>query len=70
MTDSTEYFGKPAPPATRTCDWCGKPGVKAVEVFKPGKKVGTGQYVYPCSKHVTTAKRAVQSVRAPVKRAA
>jgi hypothetical protein len=62
-------FGKPAPPGTRTCDWCGAPGVKALEVYKPGKKVGTGQYIYPCSKHVATAKRSIASVRAPRKAA-
>lgn len=66
MSNSTKFFGRPSPPGERHCEWCGEPGVKALEVFKPGKKVGTGQYLYPCSKHIDVAKRSIESVRSPV----
>ena len=63
------YFGEAADPATRQCDWCGKPGVKAIEIWKPRKKVGTGQFMYPCARHVETAKRAVEALKNPPKAA-
>jgi hypothetical protein len=63
MADSTEYFGKPAPPSTKTCDWCGKPGLVAFEIYRPRKKVGTAQYLYPCKKHIQLAKEASRAPR-------
>jgi hypothetical protein len=33
-------LGVAADPATRKCDWCGDPGVKAIEIRKPRKVVG------------------------------
>lgn len=64
------YFGEAADPATRPCDWCGDPGVKAIEIRKPRKKVGTGQFMYPCRNHVRTAERAAEAIRNPPKAAA
>lgn len=64
------YFAEAADPATRTCDWCDKPGVKAIEIVKPRKKVGTGQFLYPCARHVQTAQRAADAIRNPTKEAA
>ena len=57
------YFGEAAPPEEKTCDWCGRPGVKALEIFKPGKKVGTGQFLYPCARHVAVATAMVEELR-------
>jgi len=66
---SRAYPGKAADPKTKVCDWCGKPGVKAIELRKPGKHVyGTGQFLYPCSEHVAIARRSMEAVRAPAKR--
>lgn len=67
---SRVYFGQAADPATRTCDWCGEPGVKALEVWKPRKKVGTGQFLYPCSNYVRVAERQIDSIKNPPKAAA
>lgn len=65
---SRVYFGEAADPSTRNCDWCGEPGVKAIEIVKPRKKVGTGQFMYPCSKHVRTAERAAEAIKNPPKK--
>lgn len=63
------YPGEAADPKTRECDWCGKPGVKAIELRKPGKHVyGTGQFLYPCNEHVATAQRQAEALCAPEKR--
>jgi hypothetical protein len=35
----------------------------ALEIFKPGKKAGTGQFLYPCRQHAQTAKRIVEELR-------
>lgn len=64
------YFGEAADPSTRPCDWCGDPGVKAIEIVMPRKKVGTAKYLYPCSKHVRTAERTADGIRNPPKAAA
>ena len=58
-----EFFAEAADPSTRECDWCGKAGVTAIEIFKPGKKIGTGQFLYPCARHVATAKRAADAIK-------
>jgi hypothetical protein len=57
------YLGEAAPPGEKTCDWCDKPGVASFEISKPGKKFGTGQFLYPCARHVETAKRMVEELR-------
>lgn len=63
MMAQPNYFGEAAPPEERTCDWCGRPGVVALELFKPGKKVGTGQFLYPCARHVRLARETVETLR-------
>jgi hypothetical protein len=64
------YLGEAGDPSTRTCDWCGDPGVKALEIARPRKKVGTGQFVYPCSTHVHIAEATVEAIKNPPKKAA
>lgn len=65
-----DFLGYPAEPATRNCEWCGKPGVKAIELIRNTKKVGTGQFLYPCSDHVNTAQRAAAEFASPKSKAA
>lgn len=60
-----EYMAVAADPKTKTCDWCGEPGFKALPIVKPRKKIGTGQFLYPCAKHVRTAESALEAVRKP-----
>lgn len=62
-----DFLGIAANPATKTCDSCGAPGVKALEIFKTtGKKVGTGQFLYPCSRHIRLAEESLEAVKAPI----
>lgn len=69
MAAQQTYFGEAADPKTRACDWCGAPGCKAIELRKPGKKVcGTGQFLYPCSRHVSVAQKQAEAIRTPIKR--
>lgn len=63
-------LGRAADPATRTCDWCEKPGVKAIELKLNAKVVGLGRFLYPCSDHVRTAERAAAEFASPKQRAA
>jgi hypothetical protein len=57
-------FGKPSDPRTKECDWCG-PGSQAevvYEIYKRGKSIGTGQFLYACGKHRDLAR---ENSRAP-----
>ena len=63
-------FAEAADPSTRKCDWCDGAGVKAIEIWYPRKKVGSGRFLYPRSKHVRTAERTADGIRNPPKKAA
>lgn len=58
MTVATKplFLGEPGPLADRKCDWCGRPAVVAYEIIKPRKAIGTGQFLYACSRHKNLAK--------------
>jgi hypothetical protein len=54
--------GKPSDPHDHDCGWCERQAIHAFELYKPGKKFGTGQFVYACGRHLALAKN---SARAP-----
>lgn len=63
MADETKYWGKPAKPSTKECDWCG-PGSKAKHYFPLYRKAGQrskgippAQFIYCCERHKALAKR-------------
>lgn len=75
MADETKYWGEPADPATKSCDWCGV-GSKAQHSFPVYRKQGQrskgirpAQYIYACERHKATAKRASEATAAPRKAA-
>jgi len=59
------FLGVAADPKTKVCDWCGEAGVKAIELTRNAKKIGTGQFLYPCSKHIAVAERMAHAFGAP-----
>lgn len=66
MDDETKYWGKPARPSTKECDWCGA-GSKAKYSFPLYKKQGQrskgippAQFIYACERHKVLAKEASQ----------
>lgn len=64
------YLGIPAPPAERQCDFCERTAATSHEIFKPRKKVGTGQFLYACPRHRRVAEEAIDQKRNPPKAAA
>lgn len=64
------YIGEAAPPATRKCDWCERTAASALEIFRPRKKLGTGQFLYACPRHRKTAEEAIDQKRNPPRAAA
>lgn len=67
MANPAEYWGRPADPHTKECDWCGagSEAVCAYEVYKPRKKkVGTAQFLYACERHRAIAKESSRAPRA------
>lgn len=55
-----KFHGRPeaANPSERKCDWCDKPGAKALELPGPRKR-RTGLFLYPCQRHIRTAEEAI-----------
>lgn len=75
MADETKYWGRPADPATKECDWCGF-GSTAKYSFPVYRKQGQrskgirpGQYIYACERHQGAALRASASTGASRKSA-
>ena len=72
---ATIYWGEPADPETRECDWCGQ-GSQAKfhfpvyrEASQRSKGVRPAQFVYACEEHKDTAKRASEATAASRKAA-
>jgi hypothetical protein len=64
------YIGEAAAPVTRKCDWCDRTAASAHEIYRPRKKLGTGQFLYACPRHKVTAENAIAAKRDPPKAAA
>jgi hypothetical protein len=64
VADETAYWGKPADPATKECDWCGF-GSTAKHYFPIYLKaeqrrqgIPPAQYIYSCERHKRLAREA------------
>jgi hypothetical protein len=67
VPDETQYWGKPADPATKECDWCGYDST-ARHSFPVYRKAGQrskgippAQFIYACEQHKRLAKEASES---------